>query len=64
MYKLFKMFTSKAKQVARDKEKAAGGGLTGGVVKKDKDSTTQKQEYAPLKLTTQIQDNIKLFKVI
>ena len=29
MYKLYKMFNSKAKQLARDEEKEAGGALTG-----------------------------------
>ena len=58
MYKLYKMFNAKAKQLSRSKEKEAP--LMGGA-KKDKDA--QQQDYAPIKLTSQIQDSIKLFKV-
>ena len=62
MYKLYKMFNSKGKQLARDREKEAGGGLTGGL-KKDKTAKTQELDFAPVKLSSQIQDNIRLFKV-
>lgn len=67
MYKLYKLFTSKAKQVSRDKEKKeAGGGLTGGVRRGDapvKGSASLEDEYAPLKLSGQVQEYVKQFKV-
>lgn len=59
MYKLCKVFASKAKQVARDKAKESGGGLTEGV---KKDSLIER-EFAPFKLSSQIQDSVKQFKV-
>ena len=51
MYKLFKIFNAKAKQLA--KERAKGGGA-----KEEGDGT-----YAPLKMTSTIQEGIKQFKV-
>ena len=57
MYKLYKTFNAKAKQLA--KEQAKGGGAKdkmGGV--KEEDDT-----YAPLKMTSAIQEGIKQFKV-
>ena len=51
MYKLFKTFNAKAKQLA--KEKGKGGGA--------KDGTDG--EYAPVKITTTIQEQVKQFKV-
>ena len=51
MYKLFKTFNSKAKQLA--KEKGKGGGA------KDEGEDV----YAPVKITTNIQDQVKQFKV-
>ena len=51
MYKLFKTFNAKAKQLA--KEKGKGGGT--------KENT--EDIYAPVKMTTTIQNQIKQFKV-
>lgn len=51
MYKLFKTFNAKAKQLA--KERGKGGGA--------KDDT--EVVYAPVKITTTIQDQVKQFKV-
>ena len=50
MYKLYKTFNAKAKQLA--KEQAKGGGAKEG-----------EDVYAPLKMTTTIQEGIKQFKV-
>lgn len=57
MYKLYKTFNAKAKQLA--KEQAKGGGA------KDKVGGTKEGEgiYAPLKMTSTIQEGIKQFKV-
>ncbi len=63
MYKLLKMFNAKAKQLAREREKEAGGALTGGVKKGMDSKAPEQQQYAPVKLSTHIQDSIKLFKV-
>lgn len=60
MYKLFKMFTSKAKQIAREKEKESGGALTTNI---RKDKKVEEPEFAPLKLSSQIQESIRVFKV-
>lgn len=65
MYKLYKMFSSKAKQIVREKEKEAGGGVTGGV-RRDaagKGSLDLEAQYAPLKLSSLVQENVKQFKV-
>ena len=67
MYKLYKMFSSKAKQIVREKEKEAGGGMTGGV-RRDaaaaaKGSLDLEGQYAPLKLSGLVQENVKQFKV-
>lgn len=51
MYKLYKTFNAKSKQLA--KERAKGGGA------KDEGEGI----YAPLKMATTIQDGIKQFKV-
>ena len=51
MYKLFKTFNSKAKQLAKEKGKG-GGAKDGG-----------EDVYAPIKITTSIQDQVKQFKV-
>ena len=51
MYKLFKTFNSKAKQLA--KEKGKGGGAR----------DDSEDVYAPIKITTTIQDQVKQFKV-
>lgn len=69
MYKLYKLFTSKAKQIVRDKEKETGGGVLGGPVRRDtaasKGSVSLELEgqCAPLKLSGQVQENVKQFKV-
>ena len=60
MYKLFKMFTSKAKQIAREKEKESGGTLTANI---KKDKKVEEPQYAPLMLSSQIQESIRVFKV-
>ena len=52
MYKLYKIFNAKAKQLA--KERAKGGGAK----EKEEDGA-----YAPLKMTSTIQEGIKQFKV-
>lgn len=67
MYKLCKTFNSKAKQVARDKEKQSGGDLEGvkrDAIRKDTRMASLEDTFAPLKLSSQVQDNIKQFKVI
>ena len=51
MYKLFKTFNAKAKQLA--KEKGKGGGAKDG----------PEAVYAPVKITTTIQEQVKQFKV-
>lgn len=51
MYKLYKTFNAKAKQLA--KERVKGGGA--------KEDT--KEVYAPVKMTTSIQEQVKQFKV-
>ena len=51
MYKLYKTFNAKAKQLA--KERGKGGGA--------KEET--EDIYAPIKMTTSIQNQIKQFKV-
>lgn len=67
MYKLYKMFTSKAKQLARDKEKETGGGVLGGGVRRDTVTrpghASLEDEYPPLKLSGQVQEQVKQFKV-
>ncbi len=61
MYKLFKTFNAKAKQLAKEREKKAGDNLGGGV--KGHSEESQEVEYAPVKLSQSIQDQIKGFKV-
>ena len=51
MYKLYKTFNAKAKQLA--KERGKGGGA--------KEDT--EEIYAPVKMTTSIQEQVKQFKV-
>lgn len=66
MYKLYKMFSSKAKQIARDKEKESGGGLAGGVRRESSMSQGREsieEQFAPLQLSSKIQNSIKQFKV-
>lgn len=61
MYKLYKQFTSKAKQVTRDREKEAGRTIGGDAMR---DGTKALEaEFAPLKLSSQVQESIKQFKV-
>lgn len=62
MYKLEKLFLSKAKQVAKGKEKEAGVGLAGGV-RRDTQDAISSLEYAPLKLASFMKENVKQFKV-
>ena len=50
MYKLYKTFNAKAKQLAKEQTKGGGAKEGEGV-------------YAPLKMTTTIQEGIKQFKV-
>ena len=50
MYKLYKTFNAKAKQLAKEQAKGGGAKDEGGI-------------YAPLKMTATIQEGIKQFKV-
>ena len=62
LYKLNKVFTSKAKQKSRekDKEKVVGGPRRD---MKDSNESMELQEFAPLKLATLALDGVKNFQV-
>ena len=62
MYKLEKLFLSKAKQVAKGKEKEAGLGLAGGG-RRDTQDVISTLDYPPLKLASLMKENVKQFKV-
>ena len=67
VYKLFKLFNAKAKQIAKERDKEAGDNL-GGVTRGKKAVSegaeeTQEQEFAPVKMSRSVQDQIKGFKV-
>ena len=62
MYKLYKMFVSKAKQIARDKDKQGGGALAAGV-KRDSSEPSEEEQFAPVKLSSLVQESVKQFKV-
>ncbi len=61
MYKLFKIFNAKAKQLSKEREKKAGDNLSGGV--KSNSEVVQEVEFVPIKLTQSIQEQITTFKV-
>ena len=61
MYKLFKTFNAKAKQIAKERERQAGDNLGGGA--RTKTEERQEVEFAPVKLAHSVQDQIKAFKV-
>lgn len=61
MYKMFKTFNAKAKQLAKEREKKAGDNLGGGV--KGHSEESQEEVFAPVKLSQLIQEQIKQFKV-
>ena len=61
MYKLYKTFNAKAKQLTKERERAAGDNLGGGV--KGHVEEPQQDEFAPVKISQSIQDQIKQFKV-
>ena len=63
LYKLKKVFSSKAKQKARekDKDKVAGGPKRD--VKDSRDSMDVGKDYAPLKLASVVLDGVKDFQV-
>jgi hypothetical protein len=57
MYKLYKTFNAKAKQLAKEQAKGGGAKDKVGGAKEEADT------YAPLKMTSIIQEGIKQFKV-
>ena len=61
MYKLYKMFNNKAKQVMREREKEAGPGG----IKRDsvRGQETLEEQFAPVRLSSLVQNSIKQFKV-
>ena len=61
MYKLFKIFNAKAKQLIKERERLAGDNLAGGV--KARVEEPEQEEFAPVKMSQSIQDQIKQFKV-
>ena len=58
MYKLYKTFNAKAKQMANEKAKGGGAKDKVGGAKDEVEAV-----YAPLKMTAAIQEGIKEFKV-
>ena len=62
MYKLNKLFNSKAKQLVREREREGGADLESGM-KRDTTKASLEETFAPLKLSSQVQQQIKQFKV-
>jgi len=63
LYKLNKVFNSKAKQKVREKDKDKVGGGPRRDMKDSNESVATLQDYAPLKLATLALDGVKDFQV-